>query len=416
MLKWILFGFGFGDVSVMRTMFRFSLFKLFVLFTIVAIVLGLGGKRQYSAKFQRIGIDALRSDSRASNGPGGRFKSLEAEVELFYDFESEFELKKSYESFLRRAKGSGSCQPVGLSEWFGVDFCHKIERVNFGREVTGQDVKYLKMFDGLKRLELGSGISNKEVRDQIGDLYSLEELTMTRFSAPDLSGLKRLKELSFENSYQWDLTLNQKSLRRIGQSRSLETIKIDCDIEEGAWETFPEMETVKELSWSQSRRGNRGLEFLKKFPNLVKLNLSGPFEIDDDSLEALGSLVQLESLVLKSHANRESRTKLHPFAFFRSEAQVPRPTVDWSLLSGIKKLKLVVLEFDDLSDQAVGEICSTNKGIEFLSIRATNVGNQGMDFIEQLPALKKLRTGQNMVTRSGIEGFEKARPECEIVW
>jgi len=406
---------------------RFSLFKLLVLFTIVAISLGVGGNRYYRANLQKTAIEALRSDRKVEASPEVTLKRAYTygrdgfgTVSLLYDFESD-SVKPGQESYLTRDKKAATnstANPSEASKWLGVDFCHNISRVEISRECAAEDLKFLRMLPGIESLVLNEGYQTDEVGQQLNHLKTLESLSIVGDAVPSLENLKRLKTLKLSGRYN-SYDLSTTDLLNVAKLNSLTTLQISStSIQNDAWDSFSTMETVKELSWNDGySRNDYGLGFLKYFPNLVVLKLDGSIDIDNESIEAIGSLTKLEKMIIRSNVKSKTMSKLHPLAFFNSNQESKTDEkLNWNPLSSLTKLKHAQLEFDSLTDDAIGKICSSNLEIEYLSIRKTNVGNRGMDSIERLSSLKMLRTGGNLVTRSGLEGLKTALPNCKVVW
>ena len=420
----------------MRISFRFSLAKLLILFTIVAIILSIAGKRLFDSNNQKLVVDALRSDdSTATQGvPAGlgprTFKNAGSGVRIIYDFESDTD----GELFLSLDAKTQANQK-GLSrfiDWFGLDYCHNVEAIEFERAIEKEDIALLRKLPGLKRLKLEEGFrwdysaqtigeklpDGSTVLDELVTLKKLEVLELPCIPIPKLSELPQLKELTLHS-----LSLDATQLKKICDCKTL--TKLDLNYVSIAHEEFKgarAIPSLKRLRWSGGGVQEQvDLGFLRNFPNLTDLRLSNQFSVSDAAIKEIGKLNKLESLVLQPSNIRSTRMqKLNPFAMFGEKlselSSKDEPAINWEPMSNLKRLKHVEMDFDEVSNEAMRHICSASKGIKRISIAHSYVGNKGMDFLESLSNPETIRLGGTRITKTGIAGFVDAHPGCVIVW
>jgi internalin A len=134
------------------------------------------------------------------------------------------------------------------------------------------------------------------------------------------------------------------------------------------------------------------LDSVASLTQLQELNLGGA-KVTNLGLKKLGSLVQLRSLDLNS--TQVSDTGL-------------------AILSSLPNLeKLSLWRCKGVGDGALSHLLAA-KRLAILDLAETSLTDQGLERIQKT-TLRLLYLGGTAVTASGVEAFEQAHPECQVI-
>lgn len=245
-------------------------------------------------------------------------------------------------------------------------------------------------------LETLSMMSTPELTDaDVAAIGKLSKLTSLTFDAPKITpaGFSELKKLPLRS-----LTLGSSMLQtpehvRVLQGLPLEEFESRNGMTDDAVLEFATFQNLKRFRLQKATVSDAGLKVVLGFGMLEELQITGS-AITGPGLENLSERKKLKVLDLTgAKINDEGTEKL-------------------LALPALRELRLGGCSITDRGATLLAQI----DGVEILDLTQTNVTDTTLGILKKHPTLKSLVLTGTRVTSTGVAEFERATPNCKVVF
>ena len=239
-------------------------------------------------------------------------------------------------------------------------------------DVTDTGLIHFKDCKNLTNLNLFETKLTNAGLNHFKDCTSLTELNLGRTRVSDV-GLPLLKGLtSLENLQLTEMSVTDKGLAVFKDCKNLTVLNLHgCrKVTDAALAVFKDCKNLTRIELGSTQVGDQGLDHLKDCKNLTVLNLHGCRNVTDAAL---------------------------------------------AVFKDCKNLTRIELGSTQVGDQGLAHLKDC-KNLTRLDLEGTQVGDVGLVHLAGLDKLVTLNLTKTKVTAKGVEGLEKALPNCQITW
>ncbi|WP_254507842.1 leucine-rich repeat domain-containing protein [Anatilimnocola floriformis] len=332
---------------------------------------------------------------------------------------------------------SADCTNDDLKHVAALPHCTTLSAAASG--ISGAGLAHLKWHPGLKILRLEQSSIQNEDAQQLLEIPKLDDLDLrkTAFTTPAFVTLAKHKALrkirapqtKFDNEslkaiapmkqlVALDLSdcelLTAVGCAALGDLPNLEMLKLSgSGIDDGTLDFIVPLKKLKVLGLAQSSVTKVGLDKLEQHPALKKLDLYGCPNVNSAALEKLGTIPNLETLVLrKTTVANDGMTFLAGLKNLReldlSETSIGTGA-DFAAITAVQSLvdfNVWSTGFGDADMPAVGQL----KNLERLNLDKTKVTDVGLESVQGLEKLEYIHLGKTTITDQGLahlQGLKK---------
>lgn len=417
--------------------FRFSFKVLLVVFTVIALCVGMFAVRLHDSRRQRDLVAELRAaevsvwyayetwegvptinvpDPLATGPQEGPANASRVQVWLGRRFGRDFAFDVDSVSAFRplppnligkvsQLRALDHLQldirrPFDDAGWHALSRCRQIAKLTLKRDQIGtaRTLAGLSALGQLKCLTVDGGDITVDDAREIAKLQNLRELTLSLVSVTDES-LQPFAEL--RNLEQFTLrhrgtgpnktAASVAILARLPMLRSLELghlVKLDDQV----FMYVESMTQLESLGLAQANVTGSEIERLARLPKLKTLYLAGT-KVDNTAMEKLAKMTQLESLDI-------SFTKV--------------TYVGLQHIALLQNLRTLNVSNNPITDAGVAEIARLPRLVDLMIVSA-DVSDAGIEKLAQLPKLISISLGGNpKVSQAGMSKLKAALPNRSV--
>lgn len=287
---------------------------------------------------------------------------------------------------------------------------------------TNEMLGMLQSLPRLRSLVLAGTATQDDALRQIAELSGLRNLDLRNCPVSNaglahLIGMKSLAALRLSGAT-GETTVDDKGMASLAKIKTLETVMLDgLWISEEGLKPLVAIEGLVELTLAQSLAGDEALSVIAQMKNLCRLrlaktaitshglraisvlsklrdlDLSECASLDNESLETVGTLVQLERLNLW---------------------RVPVGDAGIRHLAALRKIRWLNLDNTMLTDEGMGTLAGM-PGLSTLHIGSTAVSNTGIQHLAEARSLREVFLARTAVDATGVATLRKKLPKATIV-
>ncbi len=210
-----------------------------------------------------------------------------------------------------------------------------------------------------------------------------------------------------------DLSLSENSLRSIGQMANLKSLKIDRSTFKNEWlEYLTNLKHLKFLSVEGSSISDKGIPFILQMPRLKHLSI-GDSDVTDEGLEKLSAHSGLTHLCLNGDrtVTNDGIKHIKKFKDLLS-LELNNPTaLDGKCLTNLVDMdKLIRLNAQGMKISADDlKTLPTLKNLASLDVSNCNLTDQALGEISKIDSLVNLNLSGNPITAAGLKPITKMK-------
>ena len=320
---------------------------------------------------------------------------------------------------------------TALGGTYKVDSAGRIVEVDLALTwATDDDLAKLAAMPELRKINL----SHTKISDlglaQLRPLRNVTELNcyycdyITDGGIAYLKGWANLESLTVRGT-----EVTSRVFEHLAGMKKLKSLDVGFSrVNDDGFDALSSLESIEELHIGGDKMSGLALPLLRLLPNLRHLDVNGSQRTDsgrwglmltDVNVESIAALTKLEVLNMGgatvSDAGMEALSSLmnvHTLDLSRMDitAKGLKP------LAALPKLRRLNLwQASRLDDSAVNSLAAI-KSLEVLDLADTSITDAALPGLEQMSSLKILFVGGTKVTPEAVARFQKARPDCRIVW
>jgi Leucine-rich repeat (LRR) protein len=273
-------------------------------------------------------------------------------------------------------------------------------------KVTDDDLKILRGLTGLKSLDLGfTRISDKGMK-YLGDLASLETLSLAgaQYVGDDglaaIKGLTNLKVIDFAGT-----RVTDKGMASLVGMRDLKSLRVSGNISDRGLKSLQGLKNLKELHLEYSQVSGSGLQYIGNPQNVVSVSLCACIKVTDDDLKILARLTNLRSLDVGftqiSDKGMMHLTDLASLETLKLTADENVGNDGLAATEWLTKLKVIDFAGTRVTDEGMASLAEM-RDLESIEV-SSNISDKGLQAIKGLQRLSELRLNYSQVDGSGLK-------------
>lgn len=298
-----------------------------------------------------------------------------------------------------------------------------------GTWVTDVDLDRLVRLQTLRALDLSltditdAGMERLKGLPQVTDLTLVYAELITDSGVACLKGWKNLEHLNLRGT-----KVNDTGLEHLKSLSHLKSLDVSfTEVTDAGLDHLTSLGALEKLCIGGNKMSGVGLHSLRLLPRLKSLDVSGSQRTDsgiwsisvtDLNLDSVASLTQLQELNLGgAKVTNLGLKKLGSLVQLRSLDLNSTQVSDTGLaiLSSLPNLeKLSLWRCKGVGDGALSHLLAA-KRLAILDLAETSLTDKGLERIHKTTALRLLYLGGTAVTGSGVEAFEQAHPQCQVI-
>ena len=269
-------------------------------------------------------------------------------------------------------------------------------------ELTAEGLSELQKIKGLQVL----GIThNNSIKDAdlatLPNMPNLKVLDLRCCSNVTDEGIKTVVQIPNLKVFKARLSpISNQGIKELLKAKNLTGLILeDCNlINDQGLALLANNTKLKELNFSRlTGIGKEGVKHLATLPNLEMLTLRGTF-LDNETLKTLATGPAGQSI---------KRLKL-------CEIDVYQDGI--AALATLPKLKwLEISQNGSISDEVATEF-GKFKGLEYLSLKSTDISDDSVETLGKLTNLKELVIQETCISEDGFKALKEKLPNCKIIY
>jgi hypothetical protein len=395
-----------GGKRGMRLRFSFKL--LLVVFTVVAVCVGVFAVKLNGARRQRAAVEALRA----------------ADVQVWYQYESLY--APPGDPLAPNSMNFADVAPwkISLGRRLGRDFVFDVGRVDAFRPISAELMKRIADLRGLDHLYVNvqQGFDDDAWRALL-NCRQINRLTLKRdqiVAARPLEELAALKQIEFLTIDGGEIAVaDAEEIAGLGELREL-TLSL-VSVTDESLQPLARLKKLEQFELTHRGTGKNstsaGVEALITLPNIRRLGLGRLVSLNDDVFSKLESAPQLESLSVEGASI--TGAEIHRLARLPKlkELYLTGTKVDDSAmqkLSQLAQVEVLDISFTRVTDSGLKH-AATMANLRKLYVSGNGITDAGVAEIARLPLLEELAIVNSDVSDAGLAHLEKS-PTLVAIW